>query len=498
MVDYKYKDLYNKSHIDKQMKIVVCDYVGYGLPYRKYPAKLEYEGKVYLDAETNFYYKCRKTGIFYSWEKVEREYELIVFKNSNIDQENFELSESLCSKSELRFGCCEASVLKFRIHNTFVPLKEKWLTATEVLDGNIDAPFQFGRYKVFSDIPTADRLYRDVTAYDAMYDIINSSVVNWYNSILPNLSSWITMKNFRTSFIEYFGLKQKEITLVNDDMLVQKTIQVEEGTEIDNETEQVSILKESSLSGLDVIRAICEINGCFGHIGRDGKFHYIYLTQDIMGLYPSNTLFPDHAPGYLPQSEMGHLYPQDPKSTNLSTGKYKSCQYEDFICKKIEKLQIRQEENDIGKIWPEEGNRPSENCYIIENNFLVYGKTSSYLRIIAKNIFEKIKDVVYRPFSAECIGNPCIEVGDPVRLPTRYEIVETYILNRTLKGIQGLVDSYSASGAEKYSQNVNGVHNSIIQLKSKANILKRTIEETRSELIDSDVGLNSLDRKSVV
>ena len=492
MVDYKYKDLYNKSHIDKQMKIIVCDYVGYGTPDSKYPAKLEYEGKVYLDAGTNYYYKCRKEGLSHSWKKVEHEYELIVFKNSDIDWENFELSESLCSESELRFGCCEASILKFRIHNTFVPLKEKWMTVTEVLDGNTDVPFQFGRYKVFSDVPTADRLYRDVTAYDVMYDIINSSAISWYNTILPNENAKVTMKQFRTSFVNYFGLEQEEITLVNDDMIVEKTIQVEEGVEIENETEQVSILKESALSGKDVITAICEINGCFGNIGRNGKFHYVYLNQDIMGLYPSNTLFPDHAPWYLKQSETGHLYPQDPKSTSLGTGKYKSCQYEDFICKRIAKLQIRQEENDIGKIWPEGEKRPDDNCYIIENNFLVYGKPSDELKVVAKNIFDKISDVVYRPFFADCVGNPCLEVGDPVRLPTKYELVESYILTRNLKGIQSLTDGYGASGSEKYSEKMNGIHNSILQLKSKANILKRTIEETRSELIDSDQGLNSL------
>ena len=491
MVDYKYKDLYNKSHIDKQMKIIACDFVGYGTPENKYPAKLEYEGKVYLDSETNFYYKCIKTGLSYSWEKVQHEYELLVFKNSDIDRENFELSESLCSESELRFGSCEASVLKFRIHNTFVSLKDKWVTATEVLEGHSDSPFQFGRYKVFSDVPTADRLYRDLTAYDAVYDIINSSAINWYNTILPERNSKVTMRQFRTSFVNYFGLEQEEITLANDGMIIEKTIQVEEGVEIENETEHTSIIKESSLSGKDVITSICEINGCFGHIGRNGKFCYVYLNQDIMGLYPSNTLFPDHAPWYLKQSETGHLYPQDPKSTSLGTGKYKNCQYEDFICKRITKLQIRQEENDIGKIWPEGEKSPNDNCYIIENNFLVYGKSSDELKEIAKKIFNKISDIVYRPFSADCVGNPCLEVGDPVRLPTRYELVESYILSRVLKGIQDLGDSYSANGTEKHSGKLNGIHSSIIQLKSKANILKRTIEETKSTIVDVESGLQT-------
>lgn len=485
MVDYKYGDLYNKPHIDKQMKIIACDFVGYGTPESKYPAKLECEGKVYLDAETNFYYKCRKLGFSYTWEKVEHEYELIVFKNSDIDQENFELSESLCSESELRFGCCESSVLKFRIHNTFISLKDKWLLVTETLEENTDTPFHFGRYKVFSDIPTADRLYRDVTAYDAMYDIINSSAINWYNTILPNKDSKVTMRQFRTSFANYFGLEQEEITLANDDMIVEKTIQVGEGAEIENETEHTSIIKESSLSGKDVITSICEINGCFGGIGRDGKFRYVYLNQDIAGLYPSNTLFPDHAPEHLPQSGTGHLYPQSPKGTRIGRGSYISADYEDYVCRKINKLQIREKENDIGGQYPKE-KKENQNAYIIEDNFLVYGKSADELYAICKNIFGKIADIVYRPFSAECVGNPCLEVGDPVRLSTRHELIESYVLKRTLKGIQSLKDDYSADGEEWRTEKANSVKSSIIQLKGKTNTLIRNVDETISEIYAYD------------
>ena len=45
-------------------------------------------------------------------------------------------------------------------------------------------------------------------------------------------------------------------------------------------------------------------------------------------------------------------------------------------------------------------------------------------RRIANNIYGKIRGIIYRPFSADCKGNPCIEVGDAVRLPTKYEIIE--------------------------------------------------------------------------
>lgn len=406
MVEYKYSDLFWKDSIDKQVKIA-------------------YDGGI--------------------------------ITNEDLYSEEFELGESLCSESELRFGCCEAGVLKFKVANIFQPLKDKYLTVTETINGNTDAPFEFGRYKVYSDKPTADRRYREITAYDAMYDIINAEVSDWYNVLLPDKTSAVTMKQFRTSFISHFGLEQEEIDLVNDSMVVEKTIE------------------PSELSGKDVITAICEINGCFGHIGRNGKFKYVFLPKYIQGLWPANDLYP-----------ADNLYPRNPNTERIGSFLYINCEYEDYVTQNITKIQIRQKENDIGAIVG-----TGNNCYIVEDNFLVYGKSAEDLEDIAGNMFSIISDVSYRPFSAECKGNPCLEVGDAVRLATRYEIIESYVLKRTLKGIQALRDNYEATGEEYRSTQVNSVHKSIIQLKGKTNVLTRTIEETNSKIVDVESGLSS-------
>ena len=294
-------------------------------------------------------------------------------------------------------------------------------------------------------------------AYDSLYDVINADVAEWYNTLLLDKDSVTTMKAFRDSFFGYFGIEQADAQLVNDDMKVEKTVEPEE------------------LSGATVLNCICEINGCFGHIGRDGKFHYIYLEQEIQGLYPRNDLYP-----------ADDLYPREPKSTRISKSLYISAQYEDFLVKTIDKLQIRKEEDDIGVIVGS-----GTNAYVIQDNFLVYGKGSEELTGIANNIYRKIRGIIYRPFSADCKGNPCIEVGDAVRLPTRYEIIESYVLKRTLKGIQALRDEYEATGEEYRSTQVNSVHKSIIQLKGKTNVLTRTIEETNSKITDVESGLSS-------
>lgn len=198
----------------------------------------------------------------------------VVLTNDDLYNQEMELEENLCSEGELRFGSCEASVLKFKSSNIFLPMAGKRLDVKLELEGNPDTIFPVGKYKVGSDKDSdkisADRKYREIVAYDAMYDILKTDVAGWYNSLLPGEGSKVTMKQFRESFVRYFGLTEvtPEGGLVNDGIVVARTIQ------------------PGQISGRDVITAICEINGCFGHIGRDGKFHYIYLGQDIGGAVP--------------------------------------------------------------------------------------------------------------------------------------------------------------------------------------------------------------------
>lgn len=105
-----------------------------------------------------------------------------------------------------------------RVRERVVPLAGKKISVSVTLEGVDEAPFMMGVYKVDSDVPTADRRYRDIVAYDAMYDLLNAEVAGWYNS----LTFPMTLRQFRDSFCAYVGVEQEEITLVNDDMVVEK------------------------------------------------------------------------------------------------------------------------------------------------------------------------------------------------------------------------------------------------------------------------------------
>lgn len=374
--------------------------------------------------------------------------------NSDIFYETMELTESICSDNQITFGNCEASIFKITIANINVPLEGKWITVSTILDDKTDEPFVFGTYKVASFKPTADRSRRELIAYDAIKDILSSDMTNWYNGLAFPMS----LKKFRDSFFEHLGFEQEETTLTNDEMVVEKTIESDE------------------ISGKYILNAICEINGCFGHINRNNKFQYLEIAFNQFGLYPRNDIYP-----------ADDLYPVEPSGRKIANNLWISCEYEDYLVEKIDTLQIRQKENDIGVII---GN--GENLYVIQDNFLVYGKSSSDLEQIAKNTFNVIKSLSkYRPYSVECLGNPCIEVGDAIRITAKSEIIESYVLQRTIKGIQSLRDTYKANGQKVRSQNLNSTQKSIKQLKGKTNEIVRTVEETRIEISDLDKNLSA-------
>lgn len=378
--------------------------------------------------------------------------------NSMLEIGTFALEESLCSESELKFGACEANCVKFTARNTAGNIIGKTISIEETIDGDAENPMPYGVFKVASDVPTADRTKRQITAYDAMYDIINTDVKSWY----AGLSFPMTLKQFRNSFFAHLGIAQVETSLVNDSMTVNKTIVA---TQTDDSS---AVTEESAISGKTVVTAICEINGCFGNINRDGKFEYVFLKAIISALYPAEDLFP-----------ADNLFPSD-ANTESMTGHYITFDYEDFQSKAITQLEIKTSNDNAGAIVGAAGNN-----YSITGNFLVSDKTGAELEQIANNLLPIMKQAVYTPIkSCTCVGNPCLTLGEPIRFNTTREIVETYLLQRTLTGVQSKRDSISAQGTQTHSAKVNSIRDTIESVERRTGKLERNADHLQSTYED--------------
>lgn len=385
--------------------------------------------------------------------------------NSMLEIGTFALEESLCSESELKFGACEANCVKFTARNTAGSIIGKTISIEETIDGDSENPMPYGVFKVASDVPTADRTKRQITAYDAMYDIINTDVKAWY----AGLSFPMTLRQFRNSFFAHLGIEQAVATLPNDSMTVNKTIVA---TQTDDSS---AVTEEPAISGKTVVTAICEINGCFGNINREGKFEYVFLKAITSALYPAEDLFP-----------ADNVFPSD-ANTESMTGHYITFDYEDFKSKAITQLEIKTSEDNAGAIVGTAGNN-----YSITGNFLVSDKTGAELEQIANNLLPIMKQAVYTPIkSCTCVGNPCLTLGDPIRFNTTREIVETYLLQRTLTGVQSKRDSISAQGTKTHSARVNSIRDTIESVQKRTSKLERNADHLQSTYEDLEEQTNS-------
>lgn len=385
--------------------------------------------------------------------------------NSMLEIGTFALEESLCSESELKFGACEANCVKFTARNTAGSIIGKTISIEETIDGDNENPMQYGVFKVASDVPTADRTKRQITAYDAMYDIINTDVKSWY----AGLSFPMTLKQFRDSFFAHLGIEQAVATLPNDSMTVNKTIVA---TQTDDSS---AVTEEPAISGKTVVTAICEINGCFGNINREGKFEYVFLKEITSALYPAEDLFP-----------ADNVFPSD-ANTESMTGHYITFDYEDFQSKAITQLEIKTSEDNAGAIVGTAGNN-----YSITGNFLVSDKTGAELEQIANNLLPIMAEAEYTPIkSCTTVGNPCLTLGDPIRFNTTREIVETYLLQRTLTGVQSKRDSISAQGTQTHSAKVNSIRDTIESVERRTGKLERNADHLLSTYEDLEEQTNS-------
>lgn len=389
----------------------------------------------------------------------------IAFDNSMIESEAFEMDESLCSESELKFGSCEANSVKFTVHNTPGSIVGKNITITETVDGDTEHPFQYGKYKVYSDVPSSDRTKREITAYDAMCDIINADVKSWY----AGLSFPMSLKQFRDSFFKYLGIEQAAATLPNDSMTVNKTLVA---TQTDDSS---AVTEESTISGKTVVTAICEINGCFGNMNRDGKFEYVFLKAITSALYPAEDLFP-----------ADDLFPSD-ANTESMTGHYISFDYEDFQSQAITQLEIKTSDDNAGAIVGTAGNN-----YSITGNFLVSDKNGAELEQIANNLLPVMAKAAYTPIkSCTCVGNPCLMLGEPIRFNTSREIVETYLLQRTLTGVQCKRDSIAAQGTQTHAAKVNSIKDTLESVQRRTSKLERNADHLLSTYEDLEEQTNT-------
>ena len=95
---------------------------------------------------------------------------------------------------------------------------------------------------------------------------------------------------------------------------------------------------------------------------------------------------------------------------------------------------------------------------------------------IATRLLPVIANTAYRPFSCVTYGDPCVELGDFIEIPTTDKTVEAYVLYRELTGTQAFRDKLEAKGEEKNGSGATGSPALISQLYSNLEVVNKQNE----------------------
>lgn len=350
--------------------------------------------------------------------------------NKDLVYGSFKLEHKLCSTDTLTFGECNAAMVQFQCASSIGDVKGKDLVLQQSISASsTSGTLDLGAYVIDSCEITENKKYRTITAYDNIYKF-NANVSDWYEK----LTFPISMINMFKSLCTYVGVKHNVSSLINGTLMIDKTISADD------------------LQGITVLKCIAELNGGFFRTNGKGIIEFVQLS--------ANTA----------QEE-------------IEVKLYSSLKKEDYATLVYDKLNIRMEDGDIGVI-----SGSGDNAYIIEDNFLIYGKGSALLQPVSDKIFNVIKNISYVPFTSTQIGLPYIQVGDYIKYDTLTGSFSSFILTRTLTGTQILKDTIETKGTEKTCETF-GVQKEIIKLKGKSNVLTRSIEETKQIISDLDTKL---------
>ena len=373
--------------------------------------------------------------------------------NKDIVTEKFELQDSLNSGHEIVFGSCEAACLKLQIATADKEYKGLWLDVWATIQNDsgdlmIDdehflllsdgqklrmQPYinsqMIGRFKVVLDEPVSDRSWRNLTCYDQMYDVLRAEVADWYSA----LTFPMTIKQLRDSFFTYLGIEQETVTLINDSLSVKG-----------------DFVATSKLTGRSIIKAICELNGVFGHMNADGKMDYISIPS---------------------VEDVEYAYYRDGTGT-----------YERDVVEPITGIIARDSEDDAGTTVG-----TTDNVYVITGNPLVYGIEGTPALTSALNaLLTKISAVTYRPFTVQAYGNPCLPIGTSITLNTRDMVVQSFIESRRLTGVQALKDNISAKGEKERLNDTIDLSSELYQTDGRYHILRNDVDVLESEIFDGE------------
>jgi hypothetical protein len=277
-------------------------------------------------------------------------------------------------------------------------------------DNDIGIETKIGVFTCDKPEKTGSNKYK-VTAYDNV-TLLDVDVTEWLNA----LTFPITIKGFATALAAKCGLELANEPRLNKDYQVQK-------------------FTGSGVKARDLMKMVCSASGCFCNADANGKLFFDwYKKNERVTISPKKSInarsfhlfdvvkrsLQDNVHRVLISAKSGSDAPDGiPYFANQLT-------FSDFVVKAIDKVQVRQSDDDVGVVYP--ADEQGTNALVIQGNQLFSTTSDAALRPYVKNLYDGLNNITYVPCSN--IQTPEtleIKVGDIVTVSDGKNEFDTWI-----------------------------------------------------------------------
>lgn len=155
--------------------------------------------------------------------------------------------------------------------------------------------------------------------------------------------------------------------------------------------------------------------------------------------------------------------------------------YEDYTVAPIQKVQLRQTEDDVGTVYPDGITEPV-NTYIITGNPLLTAVTGEELKPVAEVLFEILQQVRFTPCKVSIPACPQLRAGDAVDITDRNgKTITCYVMTKTQKGQR---DTLECTGNPTRDSTTACNNQLLTSLQGKVLKLRTDVEGVRLENSD--------------
>ena len=376
------------------------------------------------------------------------------YTGRNIQQGSLEITESLCSGENIDFSSVEMGQISLTLINFTEGIKDiqgKTLNLVQTVAGE-DVPIAT-EYTVVNAKNSGEYLM-DIVANDGLY-AFQRDVTDWWNK---EVKFPITHRNLLIALCNYCGVQYSiPGTYCNSTLSIKKSID------------------SDSITALEVLGWLQEVAGCFYRMNRYNVLTARTVTvkrlRPSVGLHPRSGLYPGTVDQeWVDEQSVKYTVPQIVSDLEVP----------DYEVAEIDKLQISGTINDVG-VTAGEGT----NCYKIVSNPLLFSFSTDELGTIARRIFNVLKGIKYRPFTAKLKGLPYVETGDLVQVTTlKGLVVLCPLLKRTMSGAGLAYDKFECKGNEKREQVTTKTGRNLRVLNQRTHEIVNTIDTLSSTITD--------------